>query len=83
MTRRKRIGKTTNRRNPSDYKTRWGLYCAVVRVLDRENQPMSVRDAWWLQGAYQHCEQTFPDLLPQLNELRSGKIYLEDLIPIN
>ena len=83
MTRRKRGRRTTNRQSAFDYKTRWGLYCAVVRVLDHENQPMSVSDTWWLQGAYQHCEQTFPDLLPQLNELRSGKIYLEDLIPIN
>lgn len=53
--------------SPFNYKTRFGLYKAVTRVLDEMN--CGTKKAWWLHAAKEHCQQCFPDLWPQLNNL--------------
>lgn len=67
-------------RNPSNYKTRFGLYKATIRAMDDLS---TVKRAWWVHQAIWHCEQNFPDLLPQLRELIGRPMTLEDLTNLN
>lgn len=63
-------------RNPANYKTRFGLYKATIRAMDELS---TVKRAWWLQSAMWHCQEKFPDMLPQLRELINRPATLEDL----
>ena len=66
--------------NPRNYRTRSGLYSGTVQALSTLT---TVRRAWWIHTAIYHCEQEFPDLLPQLKKLVYGEITLETLSTIN
>lgn len=69
-------------RNPTHYKTRYGLYRAVMRMLAVENLPLTPSEAWWVENAFYHCSKQFPDLLPQLLDLRKSSITTDHLIPM-
>lgn len=67
-------------RNPTAYKTRFGLYKATIRAMDTLS---TTKKAWWLHQALFHCEQQFPDLLPQLRVLVGRPATLDDLADLN
>lgn len=56
---------------PANYKTEYGLYRATMHVLDgkQDGTLNAMRAAWWIQNARYTCQERFPELLPQLNEL--------------
>jgi hypothetical protein len=67
-------------RNPFQYKTRFGLYRATIRAMDKLS---TTKKAWWIRQALFHCDREFPDLLPQLRELVYRPATLEDLTKSN
>lgn len=67
-------------RNPTNYKTRFGLYKATIKAMDTLS---TTKKAWWLHQALYHCEQQFPDMLPQLKELIGRPMMLDDLAHLN
>lgn len=67
--------------NPANYKTRRGLFNALIRAL--ECVP-SVSRAWWIHNATYKVETDMPDLLPQFRRIldeNSPKTF-DDLLPI-
>lgn len=67
-------------RNPTEYRTRFGLYKATIKAMDTLS---TTKKAWWLHQALYHCEQQFPDMLPQLRELMFRPATLDDLARLN
>lgn len=67
--------------NPMNYKTRRGLFNALIRALEC---PLSVSRAWWIRNAVWYAEQTMPDLLPQMRRVldEASPKTLDDLIPV-
>jgi hypothetical protein len=51
-------------------------------MLAVENLPLTPSEAWWVENAFYHCSKQFPDLLPQLLDLRKSSITTDHLIPM-
>lgn len=69
-------------KSPHEYKTRFGLYKATTRRLDKGD--IGCSKAYWIQTAKDACKEKFPDLYPQLLTLISSyePKHFGDLVPI-
>ena len=67
-------------KSPDAYRTRYGLYCATLKVLENRHRG----HAMWVLNARYTCKTKFPDMLEQLNELidRFSSFTIEELKPI-